>query len=269
MAGELRRLGERDRWLLGLLAEHQVLTTAQIAGLGFSHPHTARNRLALLHSRDVLIRFRDLVRPGSQSWRWCLGPIGAAYIANRDGQPVPTRATTLKRADRLSTSPRLAHLLGVNAFFTDLAIHARTTGGDAELQVWWSENACRRNATGELVRPDGHGAWREGEQVREFWLEYDRATEDTSRVVAKLDGYARLHRATGLGHVICYQMQTRRQETELTKRLAAHPAVASGLLTVATMSEDGHPAGTVWQVAGSETGHRRKLIELPSADPRR
>ena len=57
--------------------------------LGFDNVHTARNRLNLLQRRGVLARFRDAVRPGSQSWRWALGWIGAAFIAYRDGAAVP------------------------------------------------------------------------------------------------------------------------------------------------------------------------------------
>src|SRR6185436_8458918 len=77
VASELRRLMPRDRWLLDLLHEHEVFTTEQVAALAFDHVHTARNRLMLLHQRGILARFRDAVRPGSQSWRWTLDLVGA------------------------------------------------------------------------------------------------------------------------------------------------------------------------------------------------
>src|SRR5438128_1113638 len=111
VASELRRLMPRDRWLLDLLHQHQVFTTEQVAALGFDNVHTARNRLNLLANRNVLARFRDAVRPGSQSWRWALGWIGAAYVAYRDGGPVPRPGTVADRVNRLGASPRLAHLL--------------------------------------------------------------------------------------------------------------------------------------------------------------
>src|SRR5258708_26046106 len=117
----------RGRWLTGLLHAHQVFPPDQVAALSFDNVHPARNRLSLLAGRGVLARFRDAVRPGSQSWRWALGWVGAAYIAYRDGGPVPRPATISHRVNQLAASPRLAHLLGVNGFFTDLASCARHT----------------------------------------------------------------------------------------------------------------------------------------------
>ena len=124
---------------------------------------------------------------------------GAAFIAYRDRQPVPRPATIADRVNTLSTNPRLPHLLGVNGFFVDLAAHARHTP-DARLNVWWSERRCR-DVAGDLAHPDGHGMWTEDGHTVSFWLEYDRATEATHRVMEKLDGYHALHRATGLTHV--------------------------------------------------------------------
>ena len=262
VASELRRLMPRDRWLLDLLHQHQVFTTEQIAALGFDHVHTTRNRLNLLLGRQVLARFRDAVRPGSQSWRWTPGWIGAAFVAYRDSQPVPRPATIADRVNALSASPRLPHLLGVNGFFVDLAAHARHTSG-ARLNVWWSERRCR-DVAGDLAHPDGHGMWTEDGHTVSFWLEYDRATEANHRVMEKLDGYHALHRATGLTHPVLIRMQTARQETELHRRLPSHPAVTSGALTVATMSGDHttHPAGAVWLPAGHST--RLRLAHLPA-----
>ncbi|MGH3747999.1 MAG: hypothetical protein ACRDT8_11425 [Micromonosporaceae bacterium] len=47
------------------------ITTEHVAALGFNITHTARIRLNTLARRGVLTRFRDSVRPGSQSWRSC------------------------------------------------------------------------------------------------------------------------------------------------------------------------------------------------------
>lgn len=263
VASELRRLMPRDRWLLELLHHHQVFTTEQVAALGFDTVHTARNRLNLLQSRRVLSKFRDAVRPGSQSWRWALGWVGAAFIAYRDGAPVPRPGTIADRVNRLAASPRLAHLLGTNGFFVDLAAHARHTPG-ARLGVWWSERQCR-DVAGELAHPDGHGVWTADGHTVSFWLEYDRASEPAHRVAEKLDGYQSLHRATGLGHAVLIRMQTARQETALHQRLRTYPAVTSGGLLVATMAGDHttHPAGPVWLPVGHTT--RLRLSHLPTA----
>jgi hypothetical protein len=263
VASELRRLTPRDRWLIDLLHDHQVFSTEHVAALAFEHLHTARNRLNLLQRRGVLTKFRDCVRPGSQSWRWSLGWLGAAFVAYRDGRPVPRPATVVDRVNRLSASPRLAHLLGVNGFFVDLAAHARTTPG-ARLDTWWPERRCR-DIAGDLAHPDGHGMYTEDGRTIGFWLEYDTGSEPTRRVLDKLDGYARLHRAADLDHTVLIRMQTARQETSLHQRLSAHPAVTCGAVSVATMSGDHttHPAGQVWLPAGHTTRHQ--LADLPTA----
>jgi hypothetical protein len=263
VSGELRRLMPRDRWLIDLLHDHQVFTTEQVAALCFDNVHTARNRLNLLASRGVLSKFRDAVRPGSQSWRWALGWIGAAYIAYRDSGSVPRPGTVADRVNRLASSPRLAHLLGTNGFFVDLAAHARHAPG-ARLGTWWSERRCR-DVAGDLAHPDGHGVWTEHGNTVSFWLEYDRASEPAHRVTEKLDGYQSLHRAARLGHAVLIRMQTARQETELHRRLRTHPAVTRDGLLVATMSGDHstHPAGQVWLPAGQTA--RLRLADLPTA----
>lgn len=268
VASELRRLMPRDRWLLDLLAQHEVFTTEQVAALAFDHVHTARNRLVLLQQRGVLARFRDAVRPGSQSWRWTLDLVGATYIALRNGDPRPTAAGIRQRIDRLATRQSLGHLLGVNGFFVDLAAHARTTDS-ARLDVWWSERRCR-SVGGDLVRPDAHGRWTEASHTLGFWLEYDRGTEKRHIVADKLDGYASLHDATGLGHTVLFWMSTPGREASLRQVLARHPAVASGRLLVATAGgAEQHPAGPVWAPVVSDTDNprRERLADLSALAP--
>jgi hypothetical protein len=263
VASELRRLMPRDRWLLELLHEHAVFTTEQVAALGFDHIHTARNRLVLLNQRGILARFRDGVRPGSQQWRWTLDLIGAAWIAARADEPEPKPAVIRRRINRLASWPGLAHRLGTNGFFVDLAAHARHTPS-SRLGVWWSERTCR-TVTGELVRPDGHGVWTEDGSTCSFWLEYDRSTEKAHQVVTKLDGYAALHRATGLNHTVLFWLATPGREASLRARLAKHPVVASGTLLVATAGggDIQHPAGPVWAPLGTTSRARLAHLSTP------
>jgi Replication-relaxation len=62
-------------------------------------------------------------------------------LANLVGhRPNPRRCG--RRVNRLATSPKLPHVLGVNLFFVDLAGHAYIAEG-VELSVWWSERTCR------------------------------------------------------------------------------------------------------------------------------
>ena len=51
-------LTSRDRSLVRAVGEHRVLTTAQLAALGFGSVITARHRLAVLVRIGVLRRFR-------------------------------------------------------------------------------------------------------------------------------------------------------------------------------------------------------------------
>jgi hypothetical protein len=56
LLAELGHLGPRDRLLLGLLADHQVLTTGQVHALLFGSLRRAQRRLAALHRAGFLSR---------------------------------------------------------------------------------------------------------------------------------------------------------------------------------------------------------------------
>lgn len=256
VAHEMRRLMPRDLWLLGLLDDHQTLTTEQITAIAFPNLAKARRRLLLLHQRGVLDRFRHAVRPGSQSWRWTLGPYGAAIIAARNEAPMPRPAVVRARTDRLSLSPRLQHLLGVNQVFCALIAHARRHRG-TELVRWWPEHRATR-AAGDLVRPDGHGLWRDNGRRVPFWLEYDTGTEPlSSKVADKLAGYARLA-STDLAYPVLFWLPGPTREANLHTVLARTPAARR--VTIATASTDhaadSGPAGPVWRTVGG-TGRVR------------
>jgi hypothetical protein len=122
-----------------------------------------------------------------------LGHAGAELIAATRDQPPPRPSDTARRIRRIATHRTLAHRLGVNQFFTDLAAHARTHP-DAALDRWWSEARCAAPgafAAGLIspIRPDGHGIYREGNRRLGFYLEYDTGGEDHRILLAKLDGY--------------------------------------------------------------------------------
>ncbi|MDI6101194.1 replication-relaxation family protein [Actinoplanes sp. NEAU-A12] len=247
VARELGRLTPRDRLLLNLLDQHQTLTTDQLAEVAFGTLGRARNRLNLLLDRDILDRFRHYQRPGSQSWRWCLGPIGAAILAAGRGEAMPRPGAVRDATARLATSPTLAHLLTTNGFFVALTAYARTHDG-TELSRWWNEAQCRE-ATGNLVRPDGHGVWVVSGRGVPFWLETDLGTEALSRVAGKLTGYAALpHRRA---YPVLFWLPTAVREANLHAHLAR--TGVPGAVTVATAAADnapGGPAGPVWRVVG-------------------
>ncbi|MEU0558467.1 replication-relaxation family protein [Dactylosporangium sp. NPDC006015] len=260
VAAELARVTPRDRLLLDLLDEHQTFTTEHLVQLAFGSTGRARNRLNVLLSRDILDRFRLYQRPGSQSWRWTLGPIGAAIVAAGQGDAMPRPAAVRDTTARLAMSPRLNHLLATNGFFVALNGHARTRPG-VRLGRWWNEARCR-DATGSLVRPDGHGVWIAGGRAVPFWLEMDLGTEALQRVADKLSGYAAL--GPRRAYPVLFWLPTAAREANLHAYLSR--AGVPGEVTVATAADDyaatnGGPAGVVWRRPGDPA--RVTLTDLP------
>jgi Replication-relaxation len=278
VADELSRITPRDRLLLDLLDQHHTLTTDQIADAAFTSLGRTRNRLSDLRSRGVLDRFRHYQRPGSQAWRWTLGPLGAAIVAASRGEPLPRPAAVRDATARLAMSPTLPHLLAVNGFFVALTAHARTRGDGTRLVRWWNEARCRE-ACGNLVRPDGHGVWRTGGRVVPFWLEMDLATEVLARVAGKLTGYA--HLGPAAAYPVLFWLPTAAREANLHAHLTR--TGIPDALTIATASDDtasdatanesanntaagtggsgSGPAGPVWRVVGHPG--RVPLAEIP------
>lgn len=254
-----RQLTERDHQLLDLLADHQVLTTEQIARLLFASPDVARKRLVLLTRRGVLARFRACQRPGSQSWRYTLGPLGAIIHAAAADRPLPTAAKTHEKTLKLARSPRLQHLLGVNDFFVNLATHARAHDGCA-LTEWLSErdvtDACAR-----IVRPDGYGQWRENGRSIGFFLEYDTGTETLDRLVGKLDGYRDLVEA-GINRPVLFVLPGGKRQANFHD-LAANPDIAGRVPVATTTGDDiatASAAGRIWLLLADPA--RYCLIDL-------
>ncbi len=257
VAGELTRLTPRDRLLLDLLDQHKTFTTEQIHTLAFTSLARTRIRLGQLHTREILDRFRHYQRPGSQSWRWTLGPIGAAILAAGRGATLPRPGAVRDATARIAMSPTLAHLVTTNGFFVALTAYARTAPA-ARLSRWWNEARCRE-AVGTVVRPDGHGVWHDGGRAVPFWVEVDLGTETLSRVVGKLTGYAALPPARA--YPVLFWLPTGAREVNFHAYLT-RSGVPDGV-TVATAAADtapDGPAGAVWRVAGR--GGRVTLADL-------
>ena len=110
-------LTNRDHNLVRLVAVHRVLTTGQLAALGFGNITTARHRLSALVQLGLLRRFRPHPPTGSAPWHYVLGPVGAAMLGVEDREE--KRWAPHVRADRqlsLERSPRLSHMTGRNWF---------------------------------------------------------------------------------------------------------------------------------------------------------
>ena len=152
------QLDDRDHEILVMLDEHRALTTDQLARVFFPSQRSAQERLKILTERGMLARFRTYHPLGSLPYTYTLGHAGAVVRAAATDQPdVPTAARVATRIVRLVHSPGLAHLLGVNEFFTHLLAAARDTPS-AALTEWWPEPTVAE-ACGGIVRPDGYGVW--------------------------------------------------------------------------------------------------------------
>jgi hypothetical protein len=267
-------LTDRDRDLVRLVATHRVLTTGQLAALGFGSEITARHRLAVLVRLGLLRRFRPHKATGSAPWHYVLGPVGAAMLGTEDRDE--RRWVPHVRADRqlaLERSPRLGHMTGRNWFFAALARHAREHGGD--LAEWLNEAAAfaryqdvppRHDDRARLPHPDGAGTWAEDGRATSFLLEYDQGTEHLPVLAGKLDGYQVL--ADGLAWhdqvcpVLLFCFGSPRREHAARRALAATREAAA--LRIATAALDPRltsPAGPVWLPLGHVSGQVR-LINL-------
>nr|WP_269781621.1 replication-relaxation family protein [Nocardia bovistercoris] len=245
--------------MLSLLDTHHVLTSPQIAALLFASENVARKRLAKLTTRGILARFRTCPGPGSIPWRYTLGPLGAMITAADKGQPtLPTPAKTQEKMLRLSRSQKLDHLLGVNEFFSRLALQARNSN-DCALREWWNEQRTTEYCA-RIVRPDGYGKWEENQWTVEFFLEYDNGTEKIQDVADKLDRYRELSRA-GLANPILFVFAHPRRHTHFRQHLTPHQAAGVNVATATTADITTHgPAARIWQPTNTPT--RRRLSHL-------
>ncbi|GAA0477480.1 hypothetical protein Aca07nite_72280 [Actinoplanes capillaceus] len=247
----------RDRQLMQLLDDHQVLTTGQIHRALFRCTRrTCQVRLTELAALGLLERFR-FVRDGggTQPWHWTLGHHGQRFQAAAHHRPEPTPRAARQTIERLSANPRLNHLVLTNEFFIQLTVHA-LRHPPARLERWWSETEAVRQF--RTVTPDGHGLWRVGDAEVGFFLEADTGSEPLGRLVAKLDSYAQLGQESGVRYPVLFWLGAELREDHLQRRLRAMPGTA----LVATTTHDRDPAERVWLPGGAVD--RVRLIELPS-----
>ncbi|WP_459547614.1 replication-relaxation family protein [Nocardia sp. X0981] len=250
-AGLVVRLTARDRWILGMLHEHRVLTTTHLAKLAFPSLVTARRRLALLHSYRVIDRFRPLRTRGTAPGHWVLAPAGAAVVAAETGISVRDLRYHPEQALAIAHSLHLAHTVGIGEWFTALI----TAPAGGHVLAWWSETRCRR-LWGDLVRPDAYGRYTHTGTTLDFFLEYDLGTITPSTVADKLTGYAELTRSTGIITPVLLWTPTTHRET-LTRRALLDiwtalpdPTAVPVATAAAELLDPGaahpSPAGRVW-----------------------
>lgn len=269
------RLTDRDHVLLGWLADHGVLTTAQINHALYGSLDFAQRRLRKLCQVGLLGRFRPFrAEGGTYPYHYLLGQLGVEVVAAHRGEDPPRKDQARKRRWHLTNRANLPHLLGVNGFFTDLAGHARTHP-HASLDRWWPAARYQRGGgfaePGDpvqvlvytpRVRPDGHGIWTEHGVSVPFFVEYDTGTEPLPVLVDKIAGYQDLARVTGRVPTLLFWLHSTVREHHLHTRLAEagvwYPT-ATAARDSATQQGVG-PADDVWWL------HRRPGARLRLAD---
>ena len=249
-------LTARDRWIIAMVHEHRVLTSAQINTLAFGYERGARRRLATLtHKLRVLDRFRPRRTVGSAPEHYVLGPAGAAYLAAELDLSAKAFGYNRQRTHQIAVSAQLGHAVGTNEVFTRIAAAHRTDPQGGRLAAWWSERRCLR-LWQDLARPDGYGHYSlaapgtdpAAARNLRFFLEYDTGTEALTRLGAKMAGYAKLAAASAPQPVLFYLPSAQREEN-LHRHLAQDPP----RIPVATTSPEAlaaagtGPAGPVWR----------------------
>lgn len=270
------RLTPRDRWIIRMLHEHRVLTAHQITALAFPSFRSGRMRLRELFQWSVVDRFQPFISVGTAPMHYVLAPAGAAVLAAEDGLEVKDLGYRHDRAFGVAHSLRLAHIIGVNEWFTALIDRARHDDHTA-VGAWWSEARCARHF-GDLIKPDAYGRYTAHTREIEFFLEYDFGTEQLAKLAGKLTGYAALAEATGITTPLLVWLPTSRREATARRLLhrAWHELDDPRAVPVATAAADlldpeaAHPspADAVWlpleSTGGSRNDHtaRRELHGL-------
>ncbi|SCG60376.1 replication-relaxation family protein [Micromonospora humi] len=254
LLAESSRLRLPDWWAVEMLAEHRVLTTAQLTALGFTTTTaSATRRLAILARCGWIDRLWNTDAAATADTSWCLGPIGTQLTPLAENRDV-TPAQVYRARDRLREHAGLPGLLQANEFFVDLATHSLTNPG-SDLRTWWSPRTCR------YVTGARHAAWH-GEYIHDrdrhaFWYQPHPGELRPADLADHVHAYRRLAERTGLATLLFHAVDPQREQElrrHLERRYTRH-------LTVVTSNpEQGHPAGPVWQPIG-ET-HRLALTDL-------
>jgi hypothetical protein len=207
----------RDLELCLDLYEHRVLTTQHIFELRFPSLRRAQRRLLVLQQRGIVERFRPFRFDGSHPWHYIVGEVGMEMVASWRGVERKELGLRMDRLRRIAYSPRLAHVVEVNGFFSRLAYRCRITHL-VQVKEWWSERRCAAEWRG-MVRPDGLGLLQgAGVDVR-FFLELDRGTENSSRLEEKLVRYARVARFADAPQALLFVFPTVHREAEARRAL--------------------------------------------------
>lgn len=258
------RITSRDARLLRLIAEHGVLTSAQITAALFPQGTKARSRIALLRDAGLIETFRPAI-PRNQPAHCVVTNKGLRILAESGSAGQRPRLVPGDAALAAALRPDLNHLLGVNGFFCNLMARAREVP-DRCLEEWLSQQSTAAHFPAR-IRPGAFGSWREGEAWCEFFLEYDLGTEPLHRLASKIEDYTPIIDAADVCSPVLVWVLTPARERHLHQLLGQ-----SGLLgraaPVPVATAVGDPAtadvaGGVWKATFHPA--RLALADLGSA----
>jgi len=200
MAALVRRwdLAPRDRIVLDLLGRHPFLADGAIADVLGRRIGWARTRRAELVRRGLarmveayelrspLQCKHELVEVTVEGLRMLAGYMGLSLAAAVRHHGLTGGGPRTPVGPRRALVANLAHTLGADAVFAEIARTARTQRGGALVE--WLNAAASAHGR---VRPDGYGLLRLGRREYGFFLEFDRGTVRPAKLRAKFAAYDR------------------------------------------------------------------------------
>ena len=298
----IERLTDTDRQVLRLVAEHEAMSTEQLAAICSPHPARvaeAAVRLDYLATRGLLVKFGH---PGThpsgfpadglnnrppaglpapvparwgdgRRWAWSLGQGGAYWagverILNRDRwlEAWSRSFVPLQR-------PHVRRRLALGDFFA--ALHYSATGrAYAALDQWWGP-ARSADTSGGKTHPDAHGRWRHGSATVPFWIYSDTVREPNRTLITTVERHLAAHAATADRDVILLVMVNDNRERALHRRwleLAASGAVLPPVATTSYRKLRSWPVEGIWRpLTGRDALSvplHRLARDTPPRDPR-
>ena len=250
----------RDRWLLAMLHEHQILTTEQITTLAFGAPRTARARLNELTGLGLIERTRsNPAGPGASSYLYTLAPAGAALLAAERDIDLKALRYDRAKARRAAIRPDVRHTLGCNTLMIRLAV-SHDTDQVGQLVTWLGALSCLCR-WGDEVRPDAYGHYTTRDAIGPecgFFLEYDTGSESITQLAAKVRGYTRFARNHTGHHPILIHTSHPSRETRLHALLSETHGTSPVPIATATAQS---PREAVWMPHAATA--RAGITELP------
>lgn len=241
-----RELTSRDALIVVLVAEHRLVSAAQIRRLVFPVSDFATPETAARSCRRVLKRLvRDRllhrlerrvggVRAGSDGFVYALGPVGWQLV-DAEGRSRPRRLEP--------TLPFVDHHLAISELVVELRLADRR--GDVQLLSLQGEPRCWRPLPGQravagLLRPDLQVALRRGHIELSWFVEVDRGTAHLPTLLRKCAMYETYYRSgveqatRGVFPRVLWVTPSSRRETRLRQAVERSRSLTKPLFQVTT-----------------------------------